>query len=241
MSIYSVFYEKLPCRIDVLLPSNQGKVVTCLNPYYMELLKNEAELYNKFDYICSDGMLPIIMNRLFKKGKSIRISFDMTSLAKEVFEYLSTTKQGIYFIGSTDDSINKFIKVISTSYPLLNIKGWRNGYIGGTYTDVAQTIVESQADVVVIGMGAPIQDKFAVFLKEYGFNGTIYTCGGFYHQTVERMNYYPDWINKYNLRTLYRLVHERYVWGRLFKYYPRFVVNYSRFLMISNKRYSAML
>lgn len=229
-SIYSVFYNKLPKEKSLLLPEKPTKLVTFLNPYYIETLKGMAELYEKFDYICSDGILPVWMNQLWGVEKTERISFDMTSLAKEVFEYCSINGDGIYFIGSEVEKIDSFINVIRKNYPFLNIKGWHHGYIKERFDDMVKIIMSSKANVVIIGMGAPIQDQFAVYLKDKGFSGCVYTCGGFFHQTTERLNYYPEWINNWNLRTLYRLIHERYVWGRVFRYYPRFIVFYSMFL-----------
>jgi len=67
-------------------------------------------------------------------------------------------------------------------------------------------------DVVVVGMGALVQDRFAVLLRDLGCRSSIYTCGGFLHQTINRINYYPKWINRLHLRTLYRLIKEPYVW-----------------------------
>ena len=230
-SIYSVFYEKLPQEIENLLPDNSGKLVTFLNPFYLEKLKGDSDLYTAFDYICSDGMLPIALNKFWGKKKSVRISFDMTSLAKVVFEQCVISKLGIYFLGTTCENMNKFIHLISVNYPNLLIAGYHHGYIKECLGAVAEKIISSGAEVVIIGMGAPLQDEFAVALKGKGFNGTIYTCGGFFHQTTERMNYYPAWINRWNLRTPYRLFHERYVWIRLIKYYPRFLINYSSFLI----------
>lgn len=68
-----------------------------LNPYYIELLKDKVSLYEQFDYICSDGMVPIMLNNIWGKSKSVRISFDMTSLAKRVFDYCQKSKQSIFF------------------------------------------------------------------------------------------------------------------------------------------------
>lgn len=231
MSIYSIFYEKLPHEMELLLPDKKGILVTFLNPYYIEILKDRIDLYCNFDYICSDGMFPVFLNRIWGMNKSKRISFDMTSLAKEVFEKISLSKQGIYFLGSNQENIENFVKTVIQNYTNLNIRGWHHGYIKDEYDFVVQDIINSGAEIVIIGMGAPLQDEFAVYLRNSGFGGIIYTCGGFFHQTTVRINYYPEWINRWNLRTLYRLIHERYVLGRVLKYYPRFIIRYSCFLL----------
>ena len=230
-SLYQQFFNKLPIDIACLLPTGSSKLVTFLNPYYIEKLKHGvSDVYRQFNFICSDGIVPIILNSMLSSKSSPRISFDMTSLAPKVFEKAIESNYSIYFLGSTEENICSFVRIISTYYPQLKIVGCNHGFIKGKYKEHAQIIIDSGADIAILGMGAPQQDEFAVFLKDQGFNGTIYTCGGFIHQTVSKLHYYPKWIDKYNLRTFYRLLKERYVWGRLFRYYPKFIINYSCFL-----------
>ena len=66
-SIYKTFYDKLPLSIDCIMPVyDRCKIVTCLNAYYMVKLKEtDYHWYDEFDYIASDGMGPIKLNKLF--------------------------------------------------------------------------------------------------------------------------------------------------------------------------------
>lgn len=229
-NLYTIFYGKLPNSIEDLLPGRTTKMVTFLNPYYIECLKNRTDLYSKFDYICSDGFLPIWLNKFFcKQSRSFRISFDMTSLAKIVFDNIGQHR--VYFIGSKQADMDSFINIISSSYPKMKICGYHHGYIKGQYDDIIIQILKSEPSVVIIGMGAPMQDEFAVLLNERGFRGTIYTCGGFFHQTTNNLNYYPNFINKFNLRWIYRMFKEPYVIKRVLFYYPIFIFHYSKFLL----------
>lgn len=229
MSIYSIFYNKLPsCKEDVLPSPEKGKIITFLNPFYLEKLKLHTNLYAQFDYICSDGILPIFLNRIWHLPKSTRLSFDMTSLAKDVFECHFPKR--IYFIGSTQENIEKFVSLIKHTYPKINICGFHHGYIR-CFNSVGKEILNCNPNIIVIGMGAPLQDEFAIHLKEIGYQGTIYTCGGFFHQTTKVINYYPNWINKLNLRALYRILKEPYVISRIIRFYPNFIIHYSTFLL----------
>lgn len=229
-SLYAIFYQKLPCSKNDLLFNENNKLITFLNPYYLELLRDESELYCSFDYICSDGILPILLNKLWNRPKSVRISFDMTSLAKELFIRIENTNLGIYFIGSEQNNIKKYVEMIQGEFPCLNVNGYHHGYIANMFEETAKLIIESGTDIVVIGMGAPLQDKFAIFLHEKGFRGTIYTCGGFFHQTTKSLYYYPNWVDMLNLRAFYRIFKEPYVLKRVLKYYPSFIIRYSMFL-----------
>lgn len=231
MKIYDIFYSKLPINVEELLPDGSAKYVTFLNPYYMEKYPNTVDLYKRFDYICSDGMVPIMMNKLLGKRKSWRCSFDMGNLARKVFQWVVDNDKTIYFLGTTDEKLRRFTEIIKLSFPTIQIVGTHHGYIKGREEEVVAEIMGVKPDVVVIGMGAPLQDEFSMRLKDAGYQGAVYTCGGFMHQSSERLNYYPEWINRLNLRTFYRLTKEKYVWGRVLKYYPKFVIKYSAFLL----------
>lgn len=230
MSLYQIFYDKLPINWHQVMPDDNPKLVTFLNPSYIEQLKDKSEIYNRFDYICSDGMFVIELQKLWGKNKSERISFDMSSLAAKVFHKAQEKGLSIYFIGSTKEMIGKFINQIKKAYPKLIICGFSNGYIKDKIEETAQNVISYNPDIVVAGMGAPLQDQFLIKLRDIGFKGTGYTCGGFIHQTSDRIQYYPYLIQKLGLRTPYRLVKEPYNWGRV-KYYFLFMFNYSKFLL----------
>lgn len=236
MKLYRIFYSKLPLHENELLPEeNKEKYVTFLNPFYIEKYPQTEELYNRFDYICSDGMIPIFLNKFWGKNRSWRCSFDMSGMAGKVFKWLVNHKKSVYFLGTTQEKIERFNEVILDNYPTLNIVGYHHGYIKGKEDEIVEEIKRLKPSVVIVGMGAPLQDQFAMRLKDVRFMGTVYTCGGFMHQTSDRLQYYPEWINRWNLRTFYRLTRERYVWGRVIKYYPKFIIKYSLFLLFGKK------
>lgn len=230
--IYQVFYDKLPHSIEDVLPFYEGcKIVTCLNPYYMIMLKPENYyIYNEFDYICSDGMGPLKLNKLYGQEKSVRLSFDMSSMAWPVFNDAIEHGKGLYLIGAKEGEIERSVETIKNSFPGLNIVAFHHGYIRGEEESITDEIIASGAQICVIGMGAPMQDEIAVMLKKKGFVGTAYTCGGFIHQTQEGIISFPEWTNKLGLRWLYRLFTQRGMFKRLIQTYPKFVVTYSQFL-----------
>lgn len=235
--IYQIFYDKLPASMEDILPTYEGcKIVTCLNPYYMIMLKQEIyHLYEEFDFICSDGMGPLKLNKLFGHEKSVRLSFDLSAMAGPVFNDVIAHGKGIYMIGAKPGEIERSVSTIKKSFPDLNIVAFHHGYIKGKEDEIVDEIINSGAQICVIGMGAPLQDEIAVMLKKRGFVGTAYTCGGFIHQTQEDIVSFPEWTNKLGLRWLYRLFTQKGMFKRLIQSYPEFVVTYSRFLMNMGK------
>ena len=171
--------------------------------------KKYHKMYENFDYICSDGASPIKLNKFFGKPKSVRISFDMSSLAGKVLSELAQNGKGLYVLGTKQEYLDQFLSVIKEEFKGINIVGSHNGYIKGAEQEVVEGIMKSGAEVCIIGMGAPLQDIMAVSLKDAGFKGSVYTCGGFIHQAAGKLNFWPDWANKYNLRWFYRYFCEK--------------------------------
>lgn len=236
--IYQIFYNKLPDIQEQMMPIYEGcKIVTFLNPYYMiKLNPEDYELYNSFDFIGSDGMGPVILNKLFGHPKSLRISFDMVGVAELVFQDLAKHNESLYILGDEPGVAENTIKVFQSTFEGLKIAGFHHGFIKDCKEEVIQDILQSGAKVAIIGMGAPAQDKMAIQLKDAGFVGTIYTCGGFIHQTQNSIQYYPNWINKLGLRWVYRLFTQKGMLKRLIETYPKFVVTYIKFLLFQIKK-----
>lgn len=200
--------------------SSSGKAYTCLNPYYYKLMRKEIGLYNQLDGIFVDGLFMCIMIRALWHVKIPRLSFDMSAMAKDLFEYLNqeSCEKSIYLLGTRQKELEKCVANIRNHYPNIKIAGYRNGYFNSDSErqSAIREIINSKADFAVVGMGAPKQEKFVVDLRNAGYNGISFTCGGFLHQTSRGMNYYPEWVNRCNLRAIYRLFHERGMVKRLF-------------------------
>lgn len=236
-NIYEVFYDKLPDSLECVLPVyDRCKIVTCLNPYYMiKLQESDYPLYNNFDYIASDGIGPILLNTLLRKSKSIRLSFDMSSMAGPVFRDIIAHGEQLYILGAKPGEVERSVETIRQSFRNIKIAGFHHGYINDCKEQVIAGILHSRAKVVIIGMGAPLQDEMAVALKKLGFIGTIYTCGGFIHQTQNNIISFPEWSNKLRLRWLYRIFTQKGMIKRLIETYPKFVITYSFFLLKKQK------
>lgn len=205
---------------DKTFSAGNGRIYTCVNPYSYHLVRRYKELYNSMDGLFVDGMTMCWLIRLLWGCRVPRLSFDMSGMAKDLFSYLDTIipQRSIYFLGTRQEVLEETIKQFRKNYKNMKIAGYRNGYFidNDDRRNAISAIIESDCDFAVIGMGSPLQEQFALDLRNAGYKGIVFTCGGFLHQTADGINYYPDWINRYNLRAFYRLFHEKGLWGRLY-------------------------
>ena len=208
--------QKSNLKYEIL---NNNGVYTFLNFYSIEIAKKIDIDYSKFNGIGLDGFLMTnLINTLFKK-KFVRLSFDFTSLAKILFSKLNLNKSRIAVVGSKEEDIVFFKKYIRTHYPGINVIYSRNGYFSDTThkNKCINQIISLEPDFILLGMGTEYQDLFALNIFSKYSHCQIFTCGGFIHQTrINQGKYYPNFIDKFNLRWFYRLLNEKNIINKIF-------------------------
>jgi N-acetylglucosaminyldiphosphoundecaprenol N-acetyl-beta-D-mannosaminyltransferase len=203
-----------------------NSLVTFLNPYSYILARKNKEIYNNFDVIYADGIMLVVFLRFI--GVDVkRLSFDMTSLAPIVFEKCVEKKLNIALVGSTQDNVQAAVDFFKQNFGKdLNFVYVRNGFFSSK-NDLhlaAKEIVEIAPDVVISGMGAIKQEEFLLVLKDLGWRGIGYTCGGFIHQTASKgIKYYPRFFDALNIRWFYRIIDEPKLIKRYLFFYPVFI------------------
>ena len=213
----------------------RGRVYTFLNPVsYLDGLERK-DLFAQFDGIFADGSLLVSAIRMCYGTTVSRRSFDMTSLAPELMEYACKEGKSIYIVASAQEQVEKAVDIFRKRYKGITIMGYRNGYFADEEERETETrhIVELNPDFLIVGMGAIKQEQFLLKVKDAGYRGIGFTCGGFIHQTARNMiDYYPAWMDRMNLRFVYRMWKEphtrkrylkaglifpvRFVWERFF-------------------------
>ena len=187
---------------------NKGKAYTYLNPVsYLTALDNK-ELFSQLDGIFADGGLLVKAIKMVYGKQVTRRSFDMTSMAPELFAYVAKHGKTIYIVASKREQVEKAVEIFHERYPKVKFAGYRNGYFASeSEMDVeAKYIAKLNPDFLIVGMGALMQEKFLLKAKDAGYQGVGFTCGGFIHQTSKNeIDYYPAWVDKTNLRFVYRM------------------------------------
>jgi N-acetylglucosaminyldiphosphoundecaprenol N-acetyl-beta-D-mannosaminyltransferase len=200
----------------------KSKVVTFINPYsYLCLRKMNVDLKN-FDKIGIDGISLVLLLKIFNIEVD-RISFDYGSIAKKYFELLGNESHRLVIIGSDEGSNHKFAEHLKEDFNL-NIVYARNGYFetNEVLSQILEKVISYDPTHIVIGMGGGLQEMVCNMLIEKGYKENVITCGGFIHQTAKSKNisYYPEYINRLNLRGIYRMYKEPKVIKRVAVDYP---------------------
>ena len=215
-------------KIVTIQPSRINKtkhhITYVNNTNYLKIRKLDTQ---HITHIGVDGIFFKIIFNIFSKYKKVeRTSFDFTSNAPEFFQEFIKNNSKVCFIGGTVREIEDFKKIIVSKYSFFNRSGFYSGYISEigfkNWDEYLQSINLSKYDVFVLGLGAPLQEKIINLIHNLNDKPSTITCGGFLSQCAvsNDLIYYPNLINKLNLRWLYRIFSEAHVLRRFILDYP---------------------
>jgi N-acetylglucosaminyldiphosphoundecaprenol N-acetyl-beta-D-mannosaminyltransferase len=211
-----------------------GLVYSFLNPFSLGFfMKKNCDLSSLVFF--ADGWLSALMFKMVSGKKVSRVSFDDTSIASLLYTELDQSSECIAFIGGSQSDVDAFLKKIRKRNKNLKVGFARDGYISNSeYENCFLSIKECNPKVVVIGMGTPKQEVFGQYLISSGYDGYVFTCGGYISQTasVVREKYYPIWIDRLNLRALYRFLFESHTRKRYLVDYPMNIVKFFSIFLI---------
>lgn len=216
----------------------KGKVFSYVNPVtYLDAVKH-TDLIASMDGLFVDGSLMAAAVHICYGRRITRRSPDLVGYFLELFDYSNSNNKSICVVGSTQEQMEKAVEKFSTKYKNIVWSHCRNGFFSDEkeMEDYATLITREQPDFLICGLGSVLQENFLLMCKKAGYQGVGFSCGGFIRQIAEhdQEKYYPDWINRMNLRFLYRMYKEphtrkryaiaglvfpaRFVWERLFGY-----------------------
>ncbi len=199
-------------------------LVTFANPSTAVLVRRSAGFRRSllsFDLVLPDGIGMCMAIKWLHGLPARRVSFDMTSLGPELFSHAQAESLSVVLAGGAPGVAARARDCIAGAYPGLRIAGVFDGYANPDET--TRRIVALSPDILICGMGGVRQEAFLLGVCAAGWHGWGFTCGGFLDQLDGRVNYYPAWIDRANLRWAYRLFREpRRLWRRYLLDYGRF-------------------
>jgi N-acetylglucosaminyldiphosphoundecaprenol N-acetyl-beta-D-mannosaminyltransferase len=212
-------------ELDFLL-KRESSLITFVNPLACAIARQDASYpaaLHEFDWILCDGIgMTVAAHRLLGIRLN-RAAFDHTSLAGPVLHWARANSRKLVLVGGEPLVAEKAAETMRREVPGLDIEMTFSGYPPGL-TEAFDFLVRNPGRLVICGMGAPRQEQFLLSLKRAGWQGAGFTCGGFLDQIGSGMRYYPAWINRLNLRFVYRLYREpARLWKRYFVEYQVFI------------------
>lgn len=134
-------------------------------------------------------------------------------------KFISNNSFSVFLLGSDEITVQNAVKRLRERNINLKIVGFRNGYFNKqkNHTEnenVIEQINSCKPDILLVGFGMPIQEKWVKENRERLNVPAIFTCGGAFDFISGRNRVAPVFFRKYYLEWLFRFFLEP---ARLFR------------------------
>ena len=204
MKQLSIGYEVEGTTLDSLLAKIDGSLangardcrwIACLNVYSYAVAQKDPSFERALhdaDWLVPDGVGIVWASRLFQREVVTQITgFE---IFEGVMQILNRTGGSVFFLGSTEMTLDLIAEKLAVDYPNINLAGtysppFKLDFSPKDTDDMISKINSSQADVLWVGMTAPKQEKWISQNKDrlpVSMAGAIGAVFDFYSGQVNR-------------------------------------------------------
>lgn len=166
----------------------------------------------------------ILMGQKITESKISKERIATTDLFTSLLE--DAENHTFFLLGGTPGTAEKVIDNLAEKYTNAKFVGSHHGYFS---KDNSQVVIDQinilKPDILLIGFGCPIQEKWVVDNFDYINAINFITCGGLFDYYSDNVRRAPKWVQKLGFEWLFRLFQEP---SRLFK---RYIYGNSKFLL----------
>lgn len=139
--------------------------------------------------------------------------------AWDLFEYAQNNCYSIFFLGASDAVVTLAKDRVLEKYPRLVISGTHHGYFnkenGVENDEVCSLINRSHPDILIVGFGMPIQEKWIANNRDRIHPYVVFSGGAVFDYLSGNLKRGPLWMRKYGFEWLARLLIEpKRLWKR---------------------------
>jgi len=180
------------------------------DPLFLEQLNNAS-------LVVADGKPIAVASNILHGKKQERISG--MDFMPRILEAANTAKASIFLYGSSDHVLEVLQKKIAITYPAVKIGGAVSPPFRALELSEQEAYInqmnESGANLVFVALGCPKQEKWMA--NNYKkINATLLGVGGAFPVVAGIHKRSPEWMQRWGLEWLYRLIQEP---RRMFKRY----------------------
>jgi len=180
------------------------------------------------DMSVPDGVPVVWLSKLL--GAPLKERIAGVDLMHTLLQRGNDEKLRVYFLGATDDVIQRLNRLCESRFPDLVVVGSRNGYFSDDEEEsVCEAIRDARADLLFIGMPSPRKEHLAEQRQQLMGVPVTIGVGGSFDVITGKVRRAPEFMQKTGFEWLWRLMMEpRKLW-------KRYLYTNSRFIWMSIK------
>jgi N-acetylglucosaminyldiphosphoundecaprenol N-acetyl-beta-D-mannosaminyltransferase len=202
--------------IKRVIEAGQKRIFLHANAHLVELAHTKetwiVDYFNQPDhYVMCDGSGIQLAAKITKQTIPEKIAYNVW--VWRFIEFLSNHGFSIYLLGADHETIQKAAKNMKRRQPKLNLVGFHHGYFNKhpdsiETTDVIEEINRLNPDVLLVGFGMPVQERWLLENNARLHARAIFTCGGAFDFISGNNPVAPYFLRKLHLEWLFRFILE---------------------------------
>lgn len=214
--------------IAAAIANGKGGMINDVNVHAANLAQSDPEfrhILNHSDLIFVDGAGIMLGARLLGKTLGERLTY--ADWMDELFARCASENWSIFFLGDTDAIGDAFAAELARRHPGCRFAGRHHGFFDRQNAAENQQVIDqinaSGADILLVGMSMPIQEKWVWAHRQSLKPAVTLTCGGFPRVYIGDIPRGPRWMTDNGLEWVYRLCMQPKVWRRYLLGNPLFL------------------
>lgn len=200
--------------VDSLIQAGGNHYVVTPNSDIVVKMQDDVELKeicDKADLILTDGQIVVKLSRYL--GNPIKERVCMTDFVWDVFDLAIEKNYKVFLFGGKEDVLSEATENIKKRLPKLNIVDSYSPPFGFEKNEVMleeanRRIKDSNADILVVFLGCPKQEKFIYQNKDKYQVPISITMGGCVDFIAGKVKRAPLWMQNIGLEWFYRFLQE---------------------------------
>lgn len=187
--------------------------LTCKTPWL-------RDFFNQADIVRVDGAGVVLGAKIL--GRNIPARLTWADWGRPFAEYVASKGHSLFLLGGPHGAADNTAALFRRMNPAINIVGTHHGYFkktGEENNGIIEMINKAAPDILVVGFGMPLQERWILDNTDKIRAKVIITCGAAFEYLSGAKKRCPSWMGKTGLEWLYRLLQEpkrmfkRYVYG----------------------------
>jgi N-acetylglucosaminyldiphosphoundecaprenol N-acetyl-beta-D-mannosaminyltransferase len=223
--ILGVSIDSLPLRalleeIDQAASNNRRMLIAHVNITALNLAYKRPwlrQFYNQADRVYCDGMGVMVGARLL--GCSIQHRYTLADWVWPLSEMASRRGHSLYLLGNPPGAAQRAANRLQESYPTLRVAGVQHGFFDKTPScpesmHVIECINAADTDILLVGFGMPVQERWLMDHWHLLKVKTAITCGALFEYVAGDLRRGPAWMTQNYMEWLARMIisPRRYAW-----------------------------
>lgn len=201
-------------KIDDLIQDDEVSYVVTPNIDHLIMLQGDKlfkKIYDEADLILADGKPLIWISKLYKKTLKEKVSG--SDLFPKLCELAAEKGYKMYFLGAAEGVAAEAARKLKCKYPKLNVVGTYSPPIGfekdkNEVDKIISNINKSEADILIIGLGTPKQEKFFYNYKDKIHVSVALGLGASFDFVAGNVKRAPRWMCNCGLEWLFRITQD---------------------------------